>query len=115
MPYPNDQEAVLFIDNTEPLYRRKLAMRLALVKKMCAGRYDAAKAPKLFSYLTTEANRQYKREFGQTLSLPSRREAEQWYAEQLEDDIRNWRSIGSQDLTRDEMALLGSPKCKLKR
>ena len=48
----------LWVDNTEPLYRSKLAVFQNLKKKKKRGNYDSRRAPKAFSYLLEQAGKQ---------------------------------------------------------
>jgi hypothetical protein len=57
-------ELELYIDNVQPLYERKMAMWQNLVRKLDAGKYSRAKAPKLFRYLADDAAKRYAKEFG---------------------------------------------------
>lgn len=58
-------ELILFMDNDEPLYRRKMSAFVPSVKKKIkSGKYDAAKAPKLWIYLLDEAAKKYTKEYG---------------------------------------------------
>ncbi len=59
-----EHELELYMDNDEPLYRRKLEFIRAVKRKINAGRYDASKAWKLWLYWVDEAARKYVREFG---------------------------------------------------
>jgi len=57
-------ELVLFIDNTEPLYRQKIAVFRALASKKDRGVYDSRLAPQAFNALLTSGAKRYVREFG---------------------------------------------------
>lgn len=57
-------ELILYIDNDEPLYRRKMFMHKNLAGKRASGVYDHSKAPKMFRHLVDEAARKYTKEFG---------------------------------------------------
>ena len=57
-------ELVLFTDNTEPLYRQKIAIFRALAKKRDRGTYDSRLAPQAFAALLNNAAKKYVQEFG---------------------------------------------------
>jgi len=61
---PESSELVLFTDNTEPLYRQKIAIFRALAKKKDRGTYESRLAPQAFSALLNSAAKKYAREFG---------------------------------------------------
>jgi hypothetical protein len=57
-------ELILWIDNTEPLYRQKLLCYKNLVGKVDRKVYDAVKAVKLMLYCVDAAAQSYVKEFG---------------------------------------------------
>jgi hypothetical protein len=61
---PESSELVLFTDNTEPLYRQKIAIFRALAKKKDRGTYEPRLAPRAFGALLNAAAKKYVREFG---------------------------------------------------
>lgn len=65
------QELRAFIENDANLYRQQFMPIIENIKrKMKAGKYDAAKAPKLWMYLVESGAKKYNKEFGDgTLSL----------------------------------------------
>jgi hypothetical protein len=71
------EELLLYADNDEPLYRRKMMSFLPNVRrKIEQGKYDPVLAPKLWLYWVTEAAKKYEREFpGTKFSLASRQKA----------------------------------------
>lgn len=78
MSFDNDHdELILFAENDEPLYRRKMNAFLPNVRrKIEQGKYDPALAPKLWLYWINEAAKKYEREFpGTKFSLASRQMA----------------------------------------
>lgn len=66
----DSESLVLFIDNTQELHKMLRSIERALMEKIVRGKYDQAKAPKAFSYLTEAAAKQYVREFGESEELP---------------------------------------------
>ena len=65
---PVDQHAAdeldLWLENEGKLYPKKQAIIKNLQKKRAKGKYDAAKAPKLWLYLVNDAAKMYDRENG---------------------------------------------------
>jgi transposase len=65
---PVDQIALreldLFAENTGEIYKQKQAIIANLQKKRAKGKYDPAKAPKLWAYWVDEAARRYQKDFG---------------------------------------------------
>jgi len=61
---PESSELVLFTDNTEPLYRQKIAIFRALARKKDRGVYESRLAPKAFGALLNAAAKRYVKEFG---------------------------------------------------
>ncbi len=57
-------EILLVIDNEQKYYNRKIAMFKNLFLKLQKGSFDKSIAPKLFSYLTDEAGRDYNKQYG---------------------------------------------------
>lgn len=66
----DSESLVLFIDNTQALHKQMRIIERALMEKIVRGKYDKAKAPKAFAYLTEAAAKQYVREFGESEELP---------------------------------------------
>lgn len=66
------RELLLWIDNTEPLYRQKMAIYENLNKKRAKGVYTTTKSPKLFMYLVERAVADYTKwngsPFGSTMA-----------------------------------------------
>lgn len=91
-----ERELDLYIDNDSALYRTKQAMRDAVAKKVCRGKYDAAKAKKGFRAVADVAARAYAKEFGnprdsreaaRTFPGTIRNEVAQGMADELKRDI----------------------------
>ena len=57
-------ELYLYLDNTEPLYRKKLAIAANLLKKIKRGTYDHKQAPQAWSYVVEDAAKSYSKEHG---------------------------------------------------
>ena len=66
------RELYLVTDNEGRLYPMKQAIENNLIKKIKKGVYDADRAIEAFYYLTTEASRQYKRDFGYMFTVTER-------------------------------------------
>jgi len=98
---PEASELLLYADNEEWLYRRKIAIFHALAKKTDRGVYSSLLAPKAFAALLVSAAKQYKREFGsitdrwdQLFSPGARREAaEHWVRE-----FKDWYELDYESL-----------------
>jgi len=89
---PESSELVLYADNEEWLYRRKIAIFHALAKKKERGVFSSLLAPKAFAALLDMAAKQYTREFGsitdrwnQLFSTAHRREAAAHFAREFKD------------------------------
>lgn len=52
------------MDSDAYMYNRKKAFVSAVARKMATGKYDAAKAPKLWLYYVTEGAKRYVKEYG---------------------------------------------------
>jgi hypothetical protein len=96
-------ELVLFIDNTESLYRQKEFVFQALARKKDRGNYKRALAPKAFATLTNIAAKKYIREHGSPsdkwnliFSPIDRRRAALLLVEHFE----NWYAVDYQSLKR---------------
>lgn len=57
-------ELSIYLDNEEPLYRKKLAIAKNLEKMIKRGTYDHKKAPQAWSYVVEDAAKSYSKEFG---------------------------------------------------
>jgi hypothetical protein len=57
-------ELDLYAENTSELYNQKLSILAGIKRRIASGKYDHAKAPKLWAYWVAEAAKRYKREFG---------------------------------------------------
>lgn len=99
-------ETQLFIDNDEPLYRQKMAMWTNLIKKVCKKNFSPQKAKKLFRYLTTEANRRYKKDFGESLPVAERREAERDFVHEFAGAVKRCRRGNCGELTAEQTTVL---------
>lgn len=79
------QELILYIENDRDLWtRRRPEFVKNALKKINAGKYDAAKAEKLWKYLADEAAKKYAKEFpGARFSVETRKRV----ARQLRDDF----------------------------
>ncbi len=57
-------ELDLYVENNEPIYRHRLVpMYKNLINKMAQGKYDSAKAVKMFMYAADEGAKKYAKEF----------------------------------------------------
>lgn len=106
-------ETQLWIDNNEPLYRRKWFMFAHLLKFLQKGKFDEKKALKLFRHLTDEAARSYKKEIGEVLDVKDRRVCEQDFVNEFKGRIKNadefWKDlfsvVGRTELERKKLRL----------
>lgn len=57
-------ELSIYLDNEEPLYRKKKAIAANLSKMIKRGTYDHKKAPQAWSYVVEDAAKSYSKEFG---------------------------------------------------
>jgi hypothetical protein len=57
-------ELVLYIDNTEPFYRRTLACNAALARKVLQRKYDPSRAAAMFRPMADDAAKAYTKEHG---------------------------------------------------
>ena len=57
-------ELAIYLDNEEPLYRKKLAIARNLELKIKRGTYDHKQAPQAWSYVVEDAAKGYSKEFG---------------------------------------------------
>lgn len=80
-PSEESRELYLVTDNESKLYPIKCAIENNLTKKLKKGVYDAEKATMAFFHLTTEASKQYMKDFGYAFNV-----TERWTAAQ---DMRN--------------------------
>jgi len=69
-------ETQLWVDNNEPLQRRKMFMWAYLARKLRRGVFNPKLAEKLFRYLCDDAARSYRKEIGEPLPMDDRRQAE---------------------------------------
>lgn len=82
-PSEESRELYLVTDNESKLYPMKQAIENSLIKKLEKGVYDAEKATMAFFHLTTEASKQYMKDFGYAFNV-----TERWTAAQdLRDDF----------------------------
>lgn len=82
-PSAESRELYLVADNESKLYPMKCAIESNLIKKLEKGVYDAEKATIAFFHLTTEASRQYMKDFGYAFNV-----TERWTAAQdMRDDF----------------------------
>jgi DNA-nicking Smr family endonuclease len=58
------EELELFAENTGELYPQKQAILANIKRKLKRGKYDPAKAPKLWMYWVDNAAKRYQKEFG---------------------------------------------------
>lgn len=70
-------ETQLWVDNTEPLYRQKLAIWKNLMRKCRKGVFNDDLAKRAFRHLTDRAAQVYRKEIHEPLEIADRREAEQ--------------------------------------
>jgi hypothetical protein len=105
-------ELILYIDNTEPLYRQKTAQRTNLIRKACKGVFDKSRAPKLFSYLTDRAAREYRRDFGDTISTTERRKADKEFTADFMREFNACARGDYCDFTDEQIKLIQSAKCQ---
>jgi hypothetical protein len=95
-------ELRLYAENTGELYQQKLAIIRALAKKMHAGKYDAAKAPKLWAYWIEAAAKRYvwevagepKDRWSKMFDAPTRRHVARELAGEYEGRIRQQLAHG---------------------
>ena len=75
MAKESKEELELYLENDEPLYRRRQAIETNLVKKVCKGVFETDKAAIAFTRLASEAASSYKNELDRTasFSMPDRR------------------------------------------
>ena len=118
---PPDEVAVreleLFIDNDRDIYRRRLEFEKSAARKMCRGKYDAAKSPKLWRYLADEAAREYGRQFSvpgaPIFGVPDREATAVGLARDFESRVAGWRSGQyPADLAPEVAEILSSKSCK---
>jgi hypothetical protein len=65
-------ELLLYLDNEEPIYRRKMTSFIPNVRrKIEQGKYDPALAPKLWTYLADDAAKKYAAEFHMPIFPPT--------------------------------------------
>jgi hypothetical protein len=112
-------ELRLYADNDQGLYRMREAIRTNMIKKLCAGKFDRAKAAKGFKYLTDEAARKYTKEFGspgsRIFSVADRKAVAKEYAHELVAAVNRFRKGRSDDLSTKQKVLLAKKTCKVVR
>jgi len=101
-------ETQLWVDNNEPLQRRKMFMWANLARKMRRGVFNPKLAEKLFRYLCDDAARSYRKEIGEPLPMDDRRQAEKDLVQEFLNRVKDAeRSPG--DLPADVLAELRKP------
>lgn len=80
-------ETTLWIDNNEPLYRKKISFFKNYCRKTLKGKFNQNLAKKGFRHLTTVANQSYKKELGEPLPISDRRIAENILLRDFKDTI----------------------------
>ena len=80
------RELELYIDNDAQLYRQRKSIEMNVDKKMAAGRYNPALAPKLWQYLIDAGARKYVKEFGGEVRMMFPLKLRQWLAMQYAKD-----------------------------
>lgn len=79
-------ELALYIENTEPMYIRKLDFVKAVFKKVVKGVYSDALAPKLWRYLVDAAAKAYCQEYGGSVRAQFPLRVREWVAAELAKD-----------------------------
>ena len=64
-----------WVDNTEPLYRQRLAIEAMLARKVAKGRFDAKRAPVAYAALMVTASQDYARNVGPLAATARERKA----------------------------------------
>jgi hypothetical protein len=102
MSYESD-ELVLYIENDAAMYRQEQFIFRALAKKKDRSKYEKARAPKAFAFLTNIAAKKYVREHGApsdkwnlVFSPIDRRQA----ALRLVDHFEDWYAVDYQAMKR---------------
>lgn len=116
----NVRELQLYLENDEPLYRRTLEFEKSAARKICRGKYDASKAPKLWKYLADEAAQKYRKDFGTeavdaygfNFSVSDRKALAEVLARDFEQRVNGWRSHGDRDLAQEVIDILSAKSCK---
>ncbi len=97
-------ELRLYVDNEERFYRRRLAVRAALARKVCRGSYDASKAAKAFVPMLTEAAKSYGKEYAsgpkeglRTFSTTDRRAVAADMASDFIRDVKNGYDLSPEE------------------
>jgi hypothetical protein len=81
------RELVLFTENQRSLYPQFLEIVHSLQRKIKAGKYDPALAPKLWKYWYDAGSKEYKKEFGYAFDVSARKEAAEYEAAFIYDEI----------------------------
>jgi hypothetical protein len=106
-PAPNAdavRELQLYMENDNHLYNRELEFQKNLARKICSGKYDAAKSPKLFEHFVKEGAAKYKKDLGEGHFTPAdRRAVAENYASDFERIVREFRA-GDDGSIRSEVA-----------
>lgn len=96
-------ELRLYAENTGELYQPKLNIIRALTAKMAKGKYDPAKAPKLWAYWVEAAAKRYEKEidpdvpWSRAFDAPTRRHVAAELAREYEARIRMELEHGRRD------------------
>ena len=107
-------ELLIFIDNEQPLYRRKMAIFTNLTKHVCRGNFTKAGAAKAMKYLADDAGKQYMKEYGTggNFSVAHRKEAANELAAEYLGKLKDCTSgVQCNDLPSEAAALLKKAKC----
>jgi len=97
-------ELALFAENDEPCYRQAQEIRKNLLRKVKAGNYSKALAPKLWLYWADNASQRYGREVyrikGHAFSVADRKAAAKEAADRFDADLKrahgDWRVLAAE-------------------
>jgi len=106
-------ELELYLENTEPLYRQKEAVRLNLVRHYCRGHFTPEKAAKGFAHVTDRAARDYQKEFGTKIPTLARRELDRELVTVWKRDVNDCLRGSCLGLNAEQRLLLTGRKCKI--
>jgi hypothetical protein len=111
-------ELELFIDNNEPVYRRKQAAFVNLTKHVCRGSFNKVRGAKLMRYVTDEASRQYMKEFNpgekNSFLTSDRQEAAESLVKEYLGKLKDCIKRGMcNDLPSGAVTLLKAQRCKV--